>query len=263
MGASMSAAAAAMGPKGTLVMDTDKLLRGVVSGEAAPVHAMAGGAAPGGHGLSGGATGRIPYEPAHGGAAAALPGASLGAGAPSRPVAARSDVGGDDLAEIPVIVEQPRTSRKALWAVAGLGCAAAAAAVAWAVTSRRPEVEPVQPAPVQPAQPAPSAEERSGAATEAPTPPTASAKEGPGTPAQNGEGSAPSDGAGSQGEASAAGTAAGTAAPASTARKTGKSGRGKTAGKPSGSQEDSTDAETEPGTGSSKTRGAIQPKVKW
>lgn len=260
-GAEGPGAVSAIGPKGTLVMDAERLLRGVVPpGEAAPVQAMAGGAAPGGHGLGGGATGRVPYEPAHGGAAAA------GAGAPapplSRPVAARSDGGGDDLAEIPVIVEQPTTSRKALWLFAGLGCAAAAAAVAWAVTSRRPGVEPVQPAPVQPAQPAPSAEERSGAAIGA-TAPTAGAKEGPGTPAPGGEEAASSDGRDAQGEASAAGTAAGTAAPASTARNAGSSGRGKTAGKPSGSQGNSAGTETEPGTGSSKPRGAIQPKVKW
>ncbi|WP_437511481.1 hypothetical protein [Sorangium sp. So ce1099] len=266
MGASMSAAASAMGPKGTLVIDTDKLLRGVVPGEAAPVHVAAGGAAPGGHGLGGGATGRIPYELAHGGAATALPGPSLGSGAgappPSlpRPVAARSDAGGDDLAEIPVIVEQPRKSRTALWVVAGLGCAAAAAGVAWVVTSRNPAVQPEQPVPVQPAQPAPSAEERSGAATGA-TAPAASANEGPGTAAPSGEQRASSDGGGSQEEAPAAGTAAETAPPASTARKPGRSGRGKAAGKPSDSQEAST--EPEPGTGNTKPRGAIQPKVKW
>ncbi|MGK3965764.1 hypothetical protein WMF38_16495 [Sorangium sp. So ce118] len=263
MGASMSAAASAMGPKGTLVIDSEKLLRGVVPGEAAPVHVTAGGAAPGGHGLSGGATGRVPYEPARGGTAAALPGPSLGsgAGAPSpplpRPVAARSDVGGDDLAEIPVIVEQPRTSRKALWLVAGLGCAAAAAGVAWAVTARNPAVQPEQPA-----QPAPSAEERPGAATGA-TAPAASAKEGPGTPAPSGEQPASSDDGGSQEGAAAAGTAAETAPPASTGRKAGRSGRGKATGKTSGSEEASTATEPEPGTGSTKPRGAIQPKVKW
>ncbi|XXT22117.1 hypothetical protein WME94_11210 [Sorangium sp. So ce429] len=263
-GSASPAALSAKGPQGTLVIDTEKLMRRAAPGDAAPGHAAPGSGALGGPGVSSGATGRIAaYEPVRGGAdAAALSARSNGAGAGAvgppqagvRPVAAPADAGRDDLAEIPVIIEQPRKSRTALWVVAGIGCAAAAAGVAWAVTSRGPEVQPT-----------PSAEDRPGAATEAPaTAPTASAKEGPGTASPQGSTPAPSDSAGTPGNASTAGSDAGAGPPVSTTRRPGRAGKGgRTGEKPSGSQEASTDTEPDTGPGSSKPRGAIQPKVKW
>ncbi|WP_438009113.1 hypothetical protein WME89_10655 [Sorangium sp. So ce321] len=249
--------AAAMGPKGTLVIDTDKLLRGAGLGEASSGHAAAGGAVLGVPGLSSGATGRVPYEPARGGAAAARPPPPMGAGArapaqaPMPAVAARSDAAGDDLAEIPIVVEQPRRSRKGLWVVAAIGCAAAAGAAAWVVTSRGPAE-----------QPAPPATEGPGAATGAATTAAPGAKEEPGTPDPQGAAPAPSQSAGSPGGASTAEASASAEPSAPVPRQQGRAGR-RAPGRPAATGDQSTDPESDTGTGSPKTRGAIQPKVKW
>ncbi|HTN88959.1 MAG TPA: hypothetical protein VL242_35015, partial [Sorangium sp.] len=90
--ASMSAAQQ-VGPKGTLVIDTEKLLGGTVRA-----------AAPAGVGLAAPA---VPVLPAQ--------------AAPMR---------GDLVDEIPVIVEKPASSRKWLWAIVGLGLASLAAVAA-------------------------------------------------------------------------------------------------------------------------------------
>ncbi|WP_437309028.1 hypothetical protein [Sorangium sp. So ce388] len=90
--ASMSAAQQ-VGPKGTLVIDTEKLLGGTVRA-----------AAPAGVGLAAPA---VPVIPAQ--------------AAPLR---------GDLADEIPVIIEKPASSRKWLWAIVGLGLASLAAVAA-------------------------------------------------------------------------------------------------------------------------------------
>ncbi|WP_438027960.1 hypothetical protein [Sorangium sp. So ce233] len=166
-------AAQQVGPKGTLVIDTEKLLGGAARSAALSAAVEAGHTGPvrmGQAGLGNAAAG----QPAGGAAGVAASGAwsAPAAGAPLPPLPGGG--GGEERDEIPVIVEKPAASRKWLWAVAGLGVAAAAGAVAVLLSQRVPGVGPAVPdatgAGVTPppsesaAPPAPSAE-ASAAAT--------------------------------------------------------------------------------------------------
>ncbi|WP_437289633.1 hypothetical protein [Sorangium sp. So ce406] len=159
-------AAHQVGPKGTLVIDTEKLLggaalsAGVEAGSTGPVRM-------GQAGLGNAASG----QPAGGAAGMAASGAwsAPAAGAPLPGGGA-----GEERDEIPVIVEKPAASRKWIWAVAGLGFAAVAGAVAVLVTQRVPGVGPavpdatgadVTPPPSGSAAPPGPSTEASGAAT--------------------------------------------------------------------------------------------------
>ncbi|WP_437679326.1 hypothetical protein [Sorangium sp. So ce131] len=100
--AGVAGAAQQVGPKGTLVIDTEKLLGPGVAPGRAPVGAKQ--VAP----------------------TSAPPPAVL----PAQAVQARSEMAD----EIPVIVEKPASSRKWVWAIVGLGCAGLAAlAAVWAL----------------------------------------------------------------------------------------------------------------------------------
>ncbi|WP_437992981.1 hypothetical protein [Sorangium sp. So ce145] len=118
-----------VGPKGTLVIDSEKLLgsaalaAGIEAGGTGPVRmgqAAAGNA--------------VPAQAASSGAGRAASG-----GAWSAPAAAPlPGVGGEERDEIPVIVEKPASSRTWIWAVAGLGFVAVAGMVAVLVSQGAP-----------------------------------------------------------------------------------------------------------------------------
>ncbi|WP_434046254.1 MULTISPECIES: hypothetical protein [Sorangium] len=156
-----------VGPKGTLVIDTEKLLGGVARSAALSAAAEAGHTGPVRMG-----------QPAGGAAGQAASGAWGAAGAAPLPPLPGGGAG-EERDEIPVIVEKPAASRKWIWAVAGLGLAAAAGAAAVLVSQRVPGVGPavpdatgagvvVPPSPGSAAPPEPSAE-ASAAATGAPS----------------------------------------------------------------------------------------------
>ncbi|WP_437735858.1 hypothetical protein [Sorangium sp. So ce1335] len=134
-------AAQQVGPKGTLVIDTEKLLGGTVR-SAVPVGAGPGAPA-------------IPMLPA-------------------QVAAGRSEL----VDEIPVIVEKPTPSRKWVWAVVGLGCmglAAVAAVLVLRMAPAKPGVAPV-PDPVPPV-PASTAEVGTAPTASAAPAPSASVDE--------------------------------------------------------------------------------------
>ncbi|WP_437969553.1 hypothetical protein WMF04_09730 [Sorangium sp. So ce260] len=258
--ASMSAASQAMGPKGTLVIDAEKLLRDAGLVEAGPGGAGIGGVAAGGAAVGGGAPlVRGSTDAARSGAGAGPPPSPIAAGraAPQQPalppVAARVNSTDDDLGDIPIVVEQPRKSRKALWAVAGLGCAAAAGAVAWAMVSRGPGAQPAPPPAVapsaapEPERGTPGTSVKEGAETATPQA-TASAPE---------QAAPPEEGASAEGDPQATPSAS---APAATPQR--KTGGGRSGPRPSAAQqgrgkEPLRDPEDQ------KPVGAIQPKVKF
>ncbi|WP_437336973.1 hypothetical protein [Sorangium sp. So ce394] len=249
-GASAGAASSAMGPKGTLVIDAEKLLReaGLVEAAAAG-NAVIGGVPP---------ISRGPADVARLGAGAPPLPMAAGRGvqqAPAMPpVSARSAAGEDEGGEIPIVVEQPQKSRKALWAVAGLGCAAAAGAVAWAVVSRGPGAQPAPPPELPSAAPttvggAPGTSVKEGVEAAAP--------QGTAGPQATGAASAP-EGAASAGEDPQAKPPAS----ASTASQQRKSGGGRAGSKPPAAQQQR-GKETERAPDDQKPVGAIQPKVKF
>ncbi|WP_437726449.1 hypothetical protein [Sorangium sp. So ce861] len=267
-GASAGAASSAMGPKGTLVIDAEKLLREAGLREAGPGNAVSAGGAAGGPAVGGvPPISRGPADLTRPGAGAPPLPMAAGRGVPQAPamppVSARSAAGEDEGGEIPIVVEQPQKSRKALWAVAGLGCAAAAGAVAWAVVSRGPGAQPAPP-PVEP----------SAAPTTVGGAPGASVKEGAEAAAPQGtagpqatgaasapEGAAPPEGTASAGEDAQA-KASGSAPTASQQRKT---GGGRAGSKPSAAQQQrgKDGKETARDPEDQKPVGAIQPKVKF
>ncbi|WP_437637795.1 hypothetical protein [Sorangium sp. So ce854] len=164
-----ASAAQQVGPKGTLVIDTEKLL----GGAALPAGVGAGGA--GAVRMSQGGLGSaVPGQAAGGAAGRAAGGGAWGgpaAVAPLPPLPA--SVEGEERDDIPVIVEKPASSRTWIWAVAGLGFAVVAGVVAVMVSQRVPAggtAVPeatgagVTPPPGSAASPGPSAE-ASGAAT--------------------------------------------------------------------------------------------------
>ncbi|WP_437782975.1 hypothetical protein [Sorangium sp. So ce1097] len=130
-----------VGPKGTLVIDTEKLLGGA--------------ALPAGVGVGGAGSVRrpqlglgnaVPGQPAGGAAGLSAGGGAWGgpaAVAPLPPLPA--GVEGEERDEIPVIVEKPAASRKWIWAVAGLGFAVVAGVVAMMVSQRVPARGPAAP----------------------------------------------------------------------------------------------------------------------
>ncbi|WP_437488239.1 hypothetical protein WME75_08370 [Sorangium sp. So ce1014] len=261
-GPSAGPASQAMGPKGTLVIDAEQLLRDTGLVEARPGHAMSGGTAAGRPAVGGGA------PMASGSADAARRGAgagppplpsAAGRGAPHAPVlssvAAGVNTADDDLGDIPIVVEQPRTSRKALWAVAGLGCAVAAGAVAWVVVSKGPGAPPAPPPAV-----APSAAPEPERGT-----PGASVKEGAETAAPQATGAAPAAGQAAPPEEAASAEGDPQAKPpasASTAGQPRKTGGGRSGAKPSAAQQQrGKESAREPED--QKPVGAIQPKVKF
>ncbi|KYF73865.1 hypothetical protein BE15_09660 [Sorangium cellulosum] len=164
MTAASGPASQQVGPKGTLVIDTEKLLGGVARSAALSAAVEAGHTGP----LRMG-------QPAGGAAGQAASGAWGAAPLPPLP----GGGAGEERDEIPVIVEKPAASRKWIWAVAGLGLAAAAGAAAVLVSQRVPGVGPavpdatgadvvVPPSAGSAAPPEPSAE-ASAAATGAPS----------------------------------------------------------------------------------------------
>ncbi|WP_437716539.1 hypothetical protein WMF45_09000 [Sorangium sp. So ce448] len=162
-----------VGPKGTLVIDSEKLLgsaaltAGVESGGTGPVRmgqAAAGNAVP-----AGGAAGRA----ANGGA--------WSAPAAAAPLPPLPGVGGEERDEIPVIVEKPASSRTWIWALAGLGFVAVAGMVAVLVSQGAPGGGTATPEATGPgvappagsaAAPGPSAEAGTGAAATTGSPAT-------------------------------------------------------------------------------------------
>ncbi|XXX50551.1 hypothetical protein WME76_44110, partial (plasmid) [Sorangium sp. So ce119] len=128
-------AAQQVGPKGTLVIDTEKLLggaalsAGVEAGSTGPVRMGQAGLG-----------NAVPGQPAGGAAGLAASGAWGAWGAPAAGAPLPAGGAGEERDEIPVIVEKPAASRKWMWAVAGLGFAAVAGVVAVLVTQRVPGV---------------------------------------------------------------------------------------------------------------------------
>ncbi|XXX79613.1 hypothetical protein WMF30_12655 [Sorangium sp. So ce134] len=260
--ASAGAASQAMGPKGTLVIDAEKLLRDAGLVEAGPGNAVIGGAVAGGAAVGGVAPiARGAVEAGRPGAGPPPPlptaaGRGVAQAAPAMPpVVARSNAGDDDGGEIPIVVEQPRKSRKALWAVAGLGCAAAVGAVAWAVVSRGPGAQPAPSPPVEPsADPAAVGGTQGTSVKGAET----AAPRATGAPQATGAASAPA-GAAPPEEAGSAEQGAQAKPPASapTASQQRRTGGGRSGSRPSGAQQQPRDPEDQ------KPVGAIQPKVKF
>ncbi|AUX20997.1 hypothetical protein SOCEGT47_014750 [Sorangium cellulosum] len=148
--AGLSAAAAGhqVGPKGTLVIDAEKLLRGAVRGEALPEGIEAGSPAAARRGPEPPAAAVVPSRPPPAGA---VGGAAWSAPAPAAPFPAApassgpASGGGEDRDEIPVIVERPASSRTWIWAVAGLSLAAVAGVAAVLVSQRVPAAGPAVP----------------------------------------------------------------------------------------------------------------------
>ncbi|WP_437816650.1 hypothetical protein [Sorangium sp. So ce1078] len=246
-------ASQAMGPKGTLVIDAEKLLRDAGLAEAGPGSAVIGGVGAGGAAVGGGPPmARGSADAARSGAGAPPSPIAAGKGAPQQPalppVAARVNSTDDDLGDIPIVVEQPRKSRKALWAVAGLGCAAAAGAVAWVMVSRGPGAQPAPPPAVapsaapEPERGTPGTSVKEGAETAAPQA-TASAPE---------QAAPPEEGASAEADPQAAPPAS---APAASQQR--KTGGGRSGPRPSRGKEPERDPEDQ------KPVGAIQPKVKF
>ncbi|WP_437769479.1 hypothetical protein WMF27_08155 [Sorangium sp. So ce281] len=117
-----------VGPKGTLVIDSEKLLgsaalaAGVEAGGTGPVRmgqAAAGNA--------------VPAQ-----AAGGVAGRAASGGAWSAPAGPMPAAGLEERDEIPVIVEKPASSRTWIWAVAGLGFVAVAGMVAVLVSQGTP-----------------------------------------------------------------------------------------------------------------------------
>jgi hypothetical protein len=116
-----------VGPKGTLVIDSEKLL-----GSAALTAGVeAGGTGPVRMGQAAGNA--VPAQAASGGAGRAASGGAWSAPAGPMPAA-----GLEERDEIPVIVEKPASSRTWIWAVAGLGFVAVAGMVAVLVSQGAP-----------------------------------------------------------------------------------------------------------------------------
>ncbi|MGK3991158.1 hypothetical protein WME99_49375 [Sorangium sp. So ce136] len=137
------ASAAQVGPKGTLVIDTEKLLGGTAR-VAAPAGVEAGNTGPVRLGQAG-LGNAVPRQPAGGAAGLAANGGAWSASAAAAPLPPLPGGGGEERDEIPVIVEKPASSRTWLWAVAALGFAVVAGMVAMLVSQRGPEVGPAVP----------------------------------------------------------------------------------------------------------------------
>lgn len=118
-----------VGPKGTLVIDSEKLLGSAAltaGGEAGGTGPVRMGQAAAGNAVPARAAGGVAGRAASGGAWSAPAAAPL----PS--------VGGEERDDIPVIVEKPASSRTWIWAVAGLGFMAVAGMVAVLVSQGAP-----------------------------------------------------------------------------------------------------------------------------
>ncbi|WP_437534181.1 hypothetical protein WME79_08795 [Sorangium sp. So ce726] len=120
-----------VGPKGTLVIDSEKLLGSAAltaGGEAGGTGPVRMGQAGPGNAVAAQAAGGVAGRAASGGAWSA----------PAAPMPPGLSVGGEERDEIPVIVEKPASSRTWIWAVAGLGFVAVAGMVAVLVSQGAP-----------------------------------------------------------------------------------------------------------------------------
>ncbi|WP_437757939.1 hypothetical protein [Sorangium sp. So ce1389] len=141
--ASMSASQQ-VGPKGTMVIDTEKLLGGTARVAAQPAGIEAGNTGPVRLGQAG-LGNAVPGQPAGGAAGQAANGGAWSAPAAVAPLPPLPGGGVEERDEIPVIVEKPASSRTWIWAVAALGFAVVAGMVAMLVSQRGPEVGPAVP----------------------------------------------------------------------------------------------------------------------